>query len=203
MVLHTRAYAAEFLGTAILTLLVSLSLVRTLLVPTPIVAGLTLGMIVFAFGPVSGVHVNPAVTLSLLSIKKITPREAGFYILAQIAGALLAMLLTFVLTGMIPALYPKDALDLHTLQVVLAEAFGAFVFVSGICAVVYGKVKPEFGGFVVGGSLLMGILLASGISNGVLNPAVALGIGSLSLSYVIGPIIGGCSAAWAYRWIVR
>ncbi|MBI5155946.1 aquaporin [Candidatus Peregrinibacteria bacterium] len=203
MTSHTRAYAAEFLGTAILTLLVSLSLVRTLLVPTPIIAGLTLGMIVFAFGPVSGAHVNPAVTLSLLSIKKITPRDAGYYILAQIGGALLAMLLTFALTGMIPALYPKDAVDLHTLQVVLAEAFGAFVFVSGICAVVYGKVKPEFGGFVVGGSLLMGILLASGISNGVLNPAVALGIGSLSVSYVVGPILGGAAAAWMYRWIIK
>jgi glycerol uptake facilitator-like aquaporin len=54
-------------------------------------------------------------------------------------------------------------------------------------------------GLVIGGSLFLGIHFAAHTSNGVLNPAVALGIGSFSLAYIWGPIAGAIVGALLYR----
>src|SRR3954454_8284475 len=94
------AYAAEFVGTLVLVLAisgyVSASSRALEIFPLAIVHGLALMGIVYTIGSISGAHVNPAVTLALLAIKKITGRDAGFYIGAQalggIVGALLARL---------------------------------------------------------------------------------------------------------------
>jgi glycerol uptake facilitator-like aquaporin len=78
---------------------------------------------------------------------------------------------------------------------------GAFFLTFGVCSVVYGKADDDAAGFVVGGSLLLGILIASAASNGVINPAVAVGVGSISFMYILGPIVGGILAAQAYQWL--
>ena len=53
---------------------------------------------------------------------------------------------------------------------------------------------------VVGGSLLLGIAVAALLgSNGVLNPAVALGIGSFNVMYVLGPILGSVLGMQLYK----
>jgi aquaporin Z len=45
---------------------------------------------IYAIGPISGCHINPAVTVGLLLTKKIDPKFAAGYIAAQIVGAILA-----------------------------------------------------------------------------------------------------------------
>ena len=62
--------------------------------------------------------------------------------------------------------------------------------VVSIGAVVLGLVPAAASGLVIGGSLLLGVSWAAHTSNGVLNPAVALGIGSFSAAYIWGPILG-------------
>lgn len=193
---HPRRYIAECAGTALLTLLVSLASLKSLGVPTPVIAGMVLGIVVYILGPVSGAQINPAVTLGLWSVRKINGREAVLYILSQLCGAVIAMVLAFLVTGMIPNLQPQDAW-----QTGLAEAIGAAILVCGVSAVVAGKVKAEASGIVIGASLLLGALLASSAGNGVINPAVALGAGSLSLTYVLAPLVGGIAGAWGYRWV--
>ena len=56
---------------------------------------------------------------------------------------------------------------------------------------------------MIGGSLLLGISVAAPASNGVLNPAVALAIGSVSASYIIGPLIGTVAAMLLYRHVLK
>lgn len=192
-----RIYLAELLGTFGLTLAVALSLASGSTVATPVVAALTLGLFVYTLGPISGAHLNPAVTIGLWSVRQIEPTKAAGYILAQLVGAGLAFILA-------RAMAPAAVLVVNnSLLVGLAELIGAFFFVFGIAAVVSGKVPSSLSGVVVGGSLLLGITLASITSNGVLNPAVALGIGSFNVMYLLGPILGAVLGAAAFKQISK
>ena len=180
-----KKYIAEALGTGTLALVVGLSLSGDFPVSTPVLAALVLGLFVYSVGHVSGTHINPAVTIGLWSIEKINTTEAGKYIIAQLLGAGAAMLL---LQNLMMGETMMIGGDFST---GLAEAMGAFFFTFGIASVVYGRAASNFSGMVVGGSLLLGITVAALMgSNGVINPAVALGIGSFGTMYILGPIVG-------------
>ena len=83
-------YLAEFVGTFLLTLAVSVCLASKFPVPTAVVAALTLGVSVYVFGAISGTHINPAITLGILSVGRISPKDAALYVVSQLAGAGLA-----------------------------------------------------------------------------------------------------------------
>lgn len=189
-------YVAEFLGTFALALAVALSLAGKFPVPTPVIAALTLGVSVYTLGEISGTHINPAITLALLSIGKIDIRNAMFYLAAQFAGGAAAMYVSQMMLGTRPPVTVVDGMG-----VLAAEALGTFFLATGVCSVVLGKVPGPAAGLTIGGSLLLGISIAASISNGVLNPAVALGIGSFSAMYAIGPILGGVVAMQIYRYM--
>lgn len=201
--MHFNRYIAEAFGAFILTLAVGLSIATSSVVPTPVVAGLTLALLVYSMGGISGTHINPAVTIGLWSIKKIDWMEAVLYIIFQFVGATLAWLkLRYLITAVTPAL-TLQLTAANTMLVWEAEALGALIFGFGIASVVYHKTPTDASGIVVGGSLLLGILLASFGSNGILNPAVALGLGSLSVAYMIAPIIGMVIGMQLYRWLIH
>lgn len=197
-----RPYIAELLGTFTLTLLVSLSLASVLPLPvaTPFIAAATLGTFVYTIGWMSGAHVNPAVTIALATVKKISVQDAVYYILAQLVGALLASFVVWYATGTSEVL----GVGPNTALVTIAEAIGTFLLVWGVSAVVDGRVSKDLSGIVVGASLLLGIVAALGAgSNGVINPAVALGLHTFATAYIVGPIVGGIAAAWAYRALAK
>jgi aquaporin Z len=189
-------YVAELIATFSLTFAVSISIISGTPLATPVVAALVLGVFVYTIGPISGAHLNPAVTLGLLSIGKVKGRDAVIYIISQIVGAVLAMVVVQGLTDSSTGVVAVDSL-----QSGFAEALGAFILVFGISSVVYGKASDHAAGLVIGGSLLAGLMLTGGMSNAVLNPAVAIGIGSVSAVYLIAPIVGGTLGALVYRWI--
>jgi glycerol uptake facilitator protein len=189
-------YLAEFLGTFALALAVGLSLTGKFPVPTPVVAALTLGVCVYTLGAISGTHINPAITIALAVIRKIELRDAALYLVAQFAGGGLAYFLTGVILGSHPAVTAVDSAATFG-----GEALGTFWLAIGVCAVVLGKAPAPAAGLTIGGSLLLGISLAAPLSNGVLNPAVALGIGSLSAVYVGAPIVGAAVAMLLYRFL--
>lgn len=191
-----KKYLSELLGTFGLTLAVLLSLAGTLPVSTPVMAALTLGLFVYSLGHVSGTHINPAVTIGLWSVKKIGSIQAAGYIVAQLVGAWLAQWVSHAMGENVPHFIAANSLAVGG-----AEAIGAFFFAFGIASVVFGRAPVGSSGAVIGGSLLFGISLAASVSNGVLNPAVAMGIGSLSTAYIFGPIVGATFGMWAYRWL--
>ncbi len=192
-----KKYIAEALGTGALALVVGLSLTGAFPVPTPVLAALVLGLFVYSVGHISGTHINPAVTIGLWSIRKISSPDALIYIAAQLFGAGLAVLI------LQSTVMPSEALNVSgDLSIGLAEALGAFFFTFGIASVVYGRVSSVVSGIVVGGSLLLGITIAALMgSNGVLNPAVAMGIGSFGIMYILGPIIGAILGMQVYKYL--
>lgn len=186
-----KKYIAEFFGTFVLAITVLLSLTGPAPLITPILAALVLGLFVYTIGNVSGTHINPAVTVGAWSVRDISTRDAAFYITAQVIGGLVALWLSLEFIGV------PDIVVGGSLQVFLAEFFGMMIFTFGIAAVVFGEVPESMGGIVIGGSLLLGISIAAMIgSNGVLNPAVGLAIGSINLTYVAGAIIGSIAGMW-------
>lgn len=192
-----KKYLTELLGAFLLTLVVSLSLTGKFPVPTPVLAALTLGLFVYTAGHISGAHLNPAVTVGVWSLGKINLKDAVSYIIAQFIGAGLAMLVArYFATA--PALAVVD-----TLPVVIAEFLGTFFFTFGIAAVVLGKVPTDVVGITIGGSLLLGLSIAAVASNAVINPAVALGIGSFSASYLIAPVVGSLAGMNACKWLAK
>ena len=192
-----KRYLAEFLGTFGLTLAVLISL-KSLFpaVPTAITAALTLGLFVYTIGHISGTHLNPAITLAIASLRKISFKDGAIYILAQFLGGGAAFLFVSQFFGGIPPLPVAN-----TLNVGMAELVGTFFFAFGVAAVVYERVSSGFNGLVVGGSLLLGILVAAAGSNGILNPAVAFGVGSLSWMYMFSPILGAIFGMWVFRML--
>jgi glycerol uptake facilitator-like aquaporin len=189
-------YIAEFIGTFALALAVALSLAGKFPVPTAVIAGLTLGVCVYTVGTISGAHLNPSITVALAAIGKIGIRDALCYLVAQFAAGGLA----YVVAGMMLHGHPPLTV-VDSGAVFAAEALGTFWLGIGVCAVVLGKCPAPASGLAIGGSLLFGITMAAVISNGVLNPAVAVGIGSFSLVYALAPIVGACVAMLLYQAI--
>lgn len=180
---------AEFLGTAILTAVVLAVSKSNVGIPyfVSLVAGLVLAAGTFVFGPTSGAHFNPLVTLGLWSARRFPTANAIVYVAAQLLGAVVAYLLyTYLVNTNL-----ENSTDFDS-RVLVAEAAGAFVFSLGWAATVYHKLEVGKAAFVVGASLVLGILVASVASAGLLNPAVALGVRSWEWgTYVLGPVLGG------------
>ncbi len=193
-----RKYAAEFFATFMLSYLVSLSGAFPLPFATPLIAATTLGLMVYVVGSVSGAHVNPAITIALLSLKKVSSRDAVFYVLSQMLGALTARILLLVMHGQ-TLLVPYTS-ELH---VAVAEGIGAFVLALGVCTVVAKKVDGILAGLIVGASLFIGVLTAVPFSNAVLNPAVAFAIGSYGPMYILGPILGAVVGMWFGHYLFQ
>ena len=195
MIAHHHQYAAELFGTFCLTLVVYATLVADLPIPTPVAAGLALAMMVYTIGKVSGSHVNPAVTIGLASRKKISVKDAVCYIVAQMLGGVAAMFAGAWLFAAAPDVATSDSMTVFA-----AEVLGAAILAFGVSTAVRNNDYPS-SGILVGGSLLLGIMLAAGASNGVLNPAVAVGVGSVSPAYMIAPLVGGIVGAWLNGWL--
>ena len=194
-----KKYFVEGLGTFALALTVALSIAGNFPVPTPVLAGLVLGLFVYSVGHISGTHINPAVTIGLWSIGKIRNADALNYVGAQFIGAALA----YFLASSVGHVGASVGISIsNSLMTGFAEALGTFFFAFGIASVVFEKVPGHFSGFVIGGSLLLGITISALLgANGVLNPAVSLGIGSFGVMYVLGPIIGSVLGMKVYSYL--
>lgn len=195
-----KKYIAEALGTFGLTCIVLLALAcgAKTMIAVPVIAGLIVMLCVYTLGPISGCHLNPSVTLGLLSVKKISGTDAFRYIVAQFAGAVIAVVFAkvfLVAYTMAPTTFAPS--------IFLAEIIGAFFFNIGIAAVAYNKVEEEMSGVVIGGSLLLGLLFSSlAGAAGILNPAVAFGLGHVSLMYMVAPIVGAVLAYKVYDYLI-
>ena len=178
---------AEAFGVMILVTAVYAMVARTSFpLFAALAAGLTVGGLVLSIGPKTGAHVNPAITIGLWTIKKIDTVKAIMYIVAQVLGGVAALYLIKYLVGQ-PLENISGKFDW---KVLLSEGIGALVFGFGVASAVYQKYEGGKLAFAVGGSLTVGILVASLASNAILNPAVAIGLNSFNWAYAAGPVLG-------------
>ncbi|HUC89991.1 MAG TPA: aquaporin [Patescibacteria group bacterium] len=178
---------AEFLGTALLTI-VALSVTRAIgnAYFVGIAVGLTMAAMTLVIGKVSGSHLNPAITIGLLTTRKVEALASVVYIAAQLLGGISAYLLYTYFTNQ----HWSNSGHFES-RTLVAEVAGAFVFSLGWASTIYNKYEGGKAAFVIGASLTVGIIVASIVSAGILNPAVALGMRSWGWgTYVLGPVLG-------------
>ena len=200
----TPAYLAEFLGTAVLVLGICGFIARA--APGPVdllsiamVHTLALMALVYAIGSISGAHVNPAVTVALLAIRKISPRDAGAYLGAQlaggIAGALLARLFFSTRGGILDfgaaTVSPRFLHGGSVWLALLAEALGTFILMWAVMGTAVNPDAPKgVAGWAIGGSLGLAVLIFGPATGGSFNPARWL-----------GPAVA--SGTWSDGWPVK
>ncbi len=205
------AILAELLGTFILTLVV----LNT--EGSPIIAALGVLILVLVFSKLSGGHINPAVTVAMWATKQIGWLKALSYLIAQVLGAMLAVVvMNQMIAGAVgPTGEPRQLFTLFNeaigrgpgeWQPIFGELVGAILFGLGVGAVALGKKEGFEAAFTIGGALLLGLVAAISASYGVLNPAVALGVGGYAAggiwsfaAYGLAPIVGATIGALLYK----
>jgi MIP family channel proteins len=217
------AYVCEFAGTFFLVLGIcgvisagapeGASLTNVALVHT-----LVLMAMVYAIGSISGCHVNPAVTLALLAIRKITNRDAGIYIACQVAGGVCAGLLVhafFAVRGATvdfgtPAVSPAYLEGGSPWLAFVVEAIGAFLLMWAVMGTAVNPAAPKgVAGIAIGGALGVGVLIFGPVTGASFNPARWFGPALVSGSftdfwlYILGPIAGAAGAALLYRMVME
>jgi glycerol uptake facilitator-like aquaporin len=194
-------HIAEAFGTFILAVSVALSAHAGNGLPlnTAVLAALIVGIFVFTIGSLSGTHLNPAVTLAQLAQKRISQADAMHYIAAQMIGGIVA---GYIVLG--TGMFRFSHILSFEPTVFIAEIFGAMVLMFGIASVVLNRVQASGAPYVIGGSLLAGVMLAllmGGI--GIINPAVAIALGELTLATLFGPVIGATIGMYFYSLLVE
>jgi aquaporin Z len=190
-------------------------------VATALAFGLVLLALAYVLGPVSGCHVNPAVTLGALLARRIPLVEAVSYWVAQFAGGILGALLLWGLFSTSP-LYSRSATGLGAngwgplsdIHIGAGGAFLAEVVLTGLFVFVILGVTSKIGntataGVVIGLSLTVVHLIGIPLTGTSVNPARSLGpaliVGGTALSqvwlFIVAPLVGGVLAA-GLHWLV-
>lgn len=221
-----KKYLAELIGTGTLVLFGCGSAViaemggALPLGALPIAFGFGLGLMLaaYAIGPISGCHINPAVTVGMLVAGRIGSSEAVGYIVAQFIGAFLgALVLLVILAGKIGGYdgglgqngWGADYLGGYGLAAaMLTEFVATFLFV----AVILGATQAKGGagalaGLVIGLSLVVIHITFIQVTGVSVNPARSFGpavlVGGQAIAqlwmFLIVPTIGGAVAGWLFR----
>jgi len=205
-----RRLTAEFLGTFFLVFAgAGAAVVQELTgAVTHVGVALTFGLVVlalvYAFGDVSGAHLNPAVSAGFLLAGRMRPREVALYAAAQVAGALTA---AAVLRGLFPdsialgTTAPRGSVGQSFLLEVLLTLFLMLVI---LCVSTGAKEKGIVAGVAVGAVIGLEALFAGPISGASMNPARSLGpavvIGRFDALwvYLAAPVLGALAAAMMF-----
>ncbi|KAB0265377.1 aquaporin [Microvirga brassicacearum] len=192
------------------------------ILPVAFAFGLAVTAMIYTIGPISGCHINPAVTLGVLSAGRISVGQAAGYIVAQlIGGALGAALLYGIVSGKLSGYnlaesglghngWGPDYLGGYgTAAAFLVEVIATFIFVLAILRITTGEQFGAVAGLVIGLTLLLLHLPFVNVTGLSVNPARSFGpalvvggnaLGQLWL-FLIAPSIGGVLAGIANRAI--
>ena len=209
-------FVAEFVGTFALIFIGAgaLAIDKGGLLNVALAHGLVIVAFVYAYGHISGTHINPAVTLGLLVAGEIRFGAAIGYWIVQFAGGILGAL---ALKGMLPVDGDLGvtilAENVSVTQGLFVEIVLTFFLANTIFnTAVSGKAK-NFAGLAIGATLVSCILMGGPLTRASLNPARTLGPaiaagaehaqwGNIWL-YFVGPFIGAVLAALLYIGVLK
>jgi len=209
-----RKYIAEGVGTMLLTLVACGIAVTSEvnLVATALAFGLVIVAAAYSIGNVSGCHINPAVSISLLVAGKMTVKECIRYIVAQVIGAFVGSLLLALLLGGYDSLGANGLVGDTTIWVALVvEVILTFIFTTTILGVTDKKENGHATGIVIGLTLTLVHLFGLPFTGTSVNPArsfaPAILQGGSALSnvwiFIVAPIVGAILAGLFYKCVLK
>ncbi len=206
--MNIRALVAEFIGTFALIFIGAGAgaIGAGGLVGVALAHGLVIVGFAYAYGHISGAHLNPAVTTGLWIGKQIDTLNAVGYIVVQLLGATVAAaLLAFALGGTESGLGATVLADgVSPVRGVVIEAILTFFLVNAIFNTAVSGKAGNMAGLAIGLTLVFAILMGGPLTGASLNPARTLGPAVISGNYAdiwvyfVGPIIGAALAALLY-----
>jgi len=183
--------------------------------------GITVTAAIYIFGPISGCHINPAVTVALWATRRFPGNELIPYIVAQLIGASLGSLTLVAILGPVAATVgglgaTAPFPGVSDGQAVIAEAAGTFILMLTIMGIaVSKKAPPGWAGLIIG-LVVAGVITTVGnFSGSSLNPARTFGpylIDTLAGGpvlwakywiYIVGPVIGSVAATFVYDYVAE
>jgi glycerol uptake facilitator-like aquaporin len=212
----SRRVTAEFLGTAFLVAAVVGSgimgerlaggNVAIALLANAIATGAALVFLILTFGPISGAHFNPAVTLVDAMEGGIAWSDAGAYALAQFLGAVVGAMVAHIM-------FRLSLISLsHHSSSGAAQMFSEFVATFGLLCVIWGcsRLRSEMVPFAVGAYITAAYWFTS--STSFANPAVTVaralsdtfaGISPADVTgFIVAQTCGAMAATLLFRWLV-
>lgn len=218
-------YAAELFGTLVLVFAglgtAVLAGSKVGLVGISFAFGLTLVAMIYTIGPISGCHINPAVTLGLLLSKKIKAAEAAGYMVVQVIGAIIGAGLVLAIAKGAPGFSPTpenfgiNGYGVHSpgqyslIAAFLTEALFTMLLVITVLGATSAKAPAGFAGLAIGLALTVTNLASIPITNASINPSRSIGpaifVGGWALQqlwlFIVAPLAGGVLAAIVYAVI--
>ncbi|VVB65859.1 Aquaporin AqpM [Candidatus Gugararchaeum adminiculabundum] len=223
---NLNKYAAELIGTLALVLMGCGSAViagnQIGFLGISFAFGLTVLVMVYAIGSISGCHINPAITISMLVAGKINAKDAAGYILSQIIGGIIgAGILLAIMNGMPGYSLAVNGLGQNGYGVGYLGQFSATsafiaetVFTMLFLLVIFGatsKRAPQgFAGIAIGFTLVLIHLVSIPITGTSVNPARSIGpavfVGGKALEalplFLVAPVLGGILAALLWKYVL-
>jgi aquaporin-4 len=211
-------YALVFFGPLSITIAIAvfgLSLGPEALLIISLGHGAVIGIMVYAFGHISGTHINPAVTIAMLVTRRIKVSDGAGYIGSQLVGAVAA---SATLAAVIPKYAsqvnfgvqtgPSQFLEGSASAGFAVEAILTFFLVTTIFLVaVHKKAAAGFAGAAIGAMIFLLHLVGVPLTGASMNPARTFGPALVSgfwdfhWMYWAGPIVGAVVAAFIMNYV--
>jgi glycerol uptake facilitator-like aquaporin len=215
--LMTRRLFAEWLGTLFLLAVVvgsgimaerlSNGNTAVALLGNTIPTGAILVVLIMIFGPISGAHFNPAVTLAFAIRKEISAWESVQYVVVQIIGGVAGVFIAHIM-------FDNALIDPSTTaRTGIGQWTGEFVATFGLVATILGclKARPEAVPYAVGLFITAGYWFTS--STSFANPAVTIARGFSNtfagidpahiLAFILVQLIAAIAATFTFRWLLN
>lgn len=184
--------------------------------------GLTVLTGAYSLGPISGGHFNPAVSVGLWAGGRFPAKHLGPYIVAQVAGAIVAAAILYVIASGqegfdVTAGFAANGYGEHSpgqyslLSALVSEVVMTFMFVVVILGATHARAPVGFAGLAIGLALTLIHLISIPVTNTSVNPARSTGpalfVGDWALSQLwlfwLAPLLGGLLAGLLYRAILQ
>jgi aquaporin Z len=199
-----RIFAAELFGTAVLVIGGPGTAVLAPdvgLLGISLAFGLSLLVMAYVIGPISGCHINPAVTLALLIARKITSTHAAFAVVGQLIGGVAGAAVIFgVANGQDDFERGQFAANLWSgpymglgAAIVIEVVLTSLLILVVLSTLPGGKMAPGMGGLVAGLTLTLIHLISIPVDNTSVNPAR-----SIAMALFADPDSGALEQLWAF-----